>query len=230
MAVEARRGCGYRKVGGIYLVGGGVGMECCKLPILLTVCPCCGNGIKQSRGWQWIDPKPWIAGSCTEGGGRALICPLAGGAGTLGDKVGLLWIGTQFYPTPEHFVRESASMGISRRIKSVPRGFVVGESWVFLAHPKVRPYTEQVPASDSDPAVTETVQKWKAGVFRIFKPTALEIIITTSQSQDPDFMADLAKRKLTPVVVPDDDKDHQGSVYDSDDAEEPALELEGGAS
>ncbi len=30
-------------------------------------------------------------------------------------------------------------------------------------------------------------------------------------------MERLAKKNLTPVIVPDDDKDHQGSVHDKDD-------------
>jgi hypothetical protein len=67
MAIEAKRGCGYRKVGGTYLVSGGLGMPCCKMPILLKTCPCCGHGVKQSRGWTWIDPKEWLKGECTAG-------------------------------------------------------------------------------------------------------------------------------------------------------------------
>lgn len=54
MAIEARRGCGYRKVGGIYLVGGGIGVPCDRLPYPLTVCPCCSQGVKQGRGWTWV--------------------------------------------------------------------------------------------------------------------------------------------------------------------------------
>lgn len=35
MAVEARRGCGYRKAGGLYLVASGMGSPCHRLPIPL---------------------------------------------------------------------------------------------------------------------------------------------------------------------------------------------------
>ena len=81
MAVEARRGCGYRKVGGLYLMGGTGGMPCCKMPIPLHVCPTCHGGIKQTRGWSWIDPQPWIKGTCQDrlvGAGLKLQgCPLA---------------------------------------------------------------------------------------------------------------------------------------------------------
>lgn len=39
MAVETRRGCGYRKVGGIYLVCDGAGFRCDQLPVNLEVIP-----------------------------------------------------------------------------------------------------------------------------------------------------------------------------------------------
>jgi hypothetical protein len=53
--IEAARGCGYRKGGGMYLVSGGISQPCGLLPIPLDVCPCCNQGIKPARGWTWID-------------------------------------------------------------------------------------------------------------------------------------------------------------------------------
>lgn len=212
MAVEARRGCGYRKVNGIYLCSDGPGMACCKLPILLHVCPTCGGGIKQNRGWTWIDPRPWIAGKCAR---NALMCPLnpLHNPEALGDKVGLVWIGTRFYETPEHFLTEARNMGVSRRIKAVPRGFKLGEHWVFFAHPHVQRSIN-----------TETGEtEWLGGVFHVMRPTRIEKIVTQTMAQDAEAMAKLAKEGITPVVVPDDDKDHQGSVYDKDDDEEAVF-------
>src|SRR5262252_7875702 len=104
MAVETRRGCGHRKTGGLYLMGGKLSAPCCKLPIPLDVCPTCGAGVKQSRGWTWINPKPFLdAKVCTEIGfvKQRPLCPAAR-PGLLGDRVGLIWIGAQFYPTAEH--------------------------------------------------------------------------------------------------------------------------------
>src|SRR5207302_7622776 len=57
VAVEAKRGCGYRKIGGLYFVGGGRGVACDRLPIPLDICPTCGHGIKQTRGFTWVDRK-----------------------------------------------------------------------------------------------------------------------------------------------------------------------------
>src|SRR5215472_16509523 len=109
MAREARRACGYRKVGGLYLCASGDGLPCCKMPIILHVCPTCNGGIKQSRGWQWIDPRPWLKGQCN---GSVALCPAADPA-RLGERVGLIWIGAQFYPTPESFAAEANKMGVS---------------------------------------------------------------------------------------------------------------------
>ena len=57
MSVEARRGCGYRKVGGLYLVGPKLEAGCGRLP-LVHVCPVCQSGIKQTRGWVWKGVSP----------------------------------------------------------------------------------------------------------------------------------------------------------------------------
>jgi hypothetical protein len=121
MARESRRACGYRKVGGLYLCSGGLGAPCCKLPIPLQICPTCNGGIKQTRGFQWIDPAPWLRGACTDKD----LCPAANPE-TLGERVGLIWIGAQFYPTPASFMTEAEAMGVSRRITAVPRTFKFG--------------------------------------------------------------------------------------------------------
>jgi hypothetical protein len=207
MASEKRRACGFRKINGLYMCSDGLGAPCCKLPIILHICPTCNHGVKQTRGWQWIDPRPWLIGTCMEH--LDGICAAAS-PDLLGDRVGLLWIGEQFYPTPSSFQKEAAEMGVSRRIVTIPRGFKLGESWVFLAHPKVK---ETV-----DP-VTGNVE-WQGGVFRIFKPTRIEKIVTETQSKDEAEMAKLADAGITPVIVKDDDKDHMGSVFDKDEEDE----------
>jgi len=207
MAIEARRGCGYRKVGGIYLMGGKLGMPCCRFPIILDVCPCCGMGIRLTRTWTWVDPKPWLATPCEGNKMQQRLCPAAS-ADRLGDKVGLINIGAGFYGTPEAFMLEARNMGVSRRVQGLPRNFKLGETWVFLAHPKVK----------------QIDGEWKGGIFSLFKPTAIEQLFTQSgfAALDDKQRAKLEKQQITPVIVPDNDRDHQGSVYDR----EPELELE----
>ena len=205
MAIESRRGCGYRKVGGLYLAGAMTGAPCCLLPLPLVVCPCCGQGIKQGLGWQWIDPKPHLAAKrCNLVISR---CPMTR-PDAFGERVGLLWVGGQFYPTVESFMHEARTMGVSKRIRAVPRGFELGKSWVWLAHPKA--YL----ADDNTGAKAP-------GVFYVWRPTALEKIVTETMAKDTKAMEQLAKQGITPVVVPDNDKDHQGTVYDK--PAEPGL-------
>jgi hypothetical protein len=171
------------------------------LPILLQVCPTCNSGIKQTRGFQWIDAKPLLSGACTS----SRPCPAADPT-TLGDRVGLLWIGAKFYPTPTDFMAEAGTMGVSRRIVAVPRGFKLGETWVFFAHPRVKEIV--------DP--TTGKGEWIGGVFHIFRPTRIEKIVTETQANDEAAMTKLAEAGITAVIVPDDDRDHQGTVYDKD--------------
>jgi hypothetical protein len=224
MAVEARRGCGYRKVGGLYLVGSGGGIACDRLPIALEVCGCCGQGIKPTRGWTWVDIAGLVGGdhmitppynhNVSRIGAEPYpcschpACPLCHNVAKMG-KGGLLWIGAQFYPTIEHFEVEARALGISRRITTLPRGFELGKTWLLLAHTR---------------GIVKPTGELKAGyvpaIFRVWKPERIERIYTESQRDSEAVQADI-KRGITPVFVPDNDKDHQGSVYDKG-AEEAA--------
>ncbi len=243
MATEARRRCGYRKVGGLYLVASGGGFPCDRLPFPLCVCPVCSAGIKQTRGWTWIDVAGLLGGNhkisiahgepevtpcgCMDG-----LCPLCHNVKSVG-RAGLLWIGAQFYPTPANFQKEAAEMGMSRRITAIPRGFKVGETWVLFAHPKaivcdachtsglVKTSVEGVEASVECEKCSGS--GWLKGAFRLFRPERIEKIITKSQAT-PEALFELQDKGITPVIVPDDDPDHQGSVYDKPDAEEPEVE------
>ncbi len=209
MAIESKRGCGYRKVGGLYIMGGGVLRRCGRLPLPLKVCQACGGGIKQTRGWTWIDPSKLFAGiPCESRPHECIDCPL--GEITELSKAGLLWIGKSFYPTPRHFLQEANTMGVCRRIGAIPKGFELGKTWVFLAHPETMPGENE--AGDS---------VMIAGVFRTFQPDRIEKVITETQSKDGEEMEKLKKRGITPFIVPDGDKDHQGTVYDKSEAAQP---------
>src|SRR5215468_12521614 len=137
MAVEPRRGCGYRKVGGLYLVSGGGGVPCDRLPIRLDVCPVCSHGFKQTRGFTWVDLFGLTGGDHTLKS-KHVMNPTATGPADVpcgcfgltqigvGDcpvccpkrvgKAGLLWIGEKFYKTTRDFMAEGIAMGLSRRI------------------------------------------------------------------------------------------------------------------
>lgn len=185
-SVEGKRGCGYRKAGGLYLVSEGMGTYCGALPIELSVCPCCHHGIKPSRGWTWIDLSALAAvRGCQKEGGCGK-CPIADAKI---QQCGLLWIGEKFYATPTAFAREARNMGISRRIPAVPRGFVVGESWVALAHRK---------AIESEFKLEEK-PTYKAAIFHVFCPQAIEYIVKKGDSKEK--LEDMEKRGISLVKV-----------------------------
>jgi len=54
----------------------------------------------------------------------------------------LMWIGAQYYPTPNSFICEARAMGASKRLPSLPRGAVPGVTRIWLVHPKAIDGTE----------------------------------------------------------------------------------------
>lgn len=137
---ESARGCGFRKPGGLYLVGGGFNKPCGLLPHPLKVCPTCGSGIKPTRGWTWVDAESLFGdrecSNMTQNGPNACdACPVMKTI-AVDDRSGLLWIGGSYYESPGDFNREAAAMGISRRLSAVPKGFQPGKTIVLLAHRK----------------------------------------------------------------------------------------------
>ncbi len=124
MAIEVARGCGYRKVGGLYLVGGGASLHCDGMPYEIVNCPVCGSGIKFSRGFTWLDWDKYAghhvgtdsATQCT----CPPICPVCVPA-PIDQPYGLLWVGERFY-SPVEFIKEVLQMGVSRRIAAIPKG------------------------------------------------------------------------------------------------------------
>lgn len=175
---EAERGCGYRKKGGLYLRSDGIGQECGRLPIELTVCPCCNQGIKPARGFTWISGEIIKNSKCPGLDTECAACPMF----SVPEKVGLLWVGGKFYPTPESFTIEANKMGVSKRIAQVPKDLVLGETWVAIAHREVKFGEEKKP-----------------GIFRIFKPTRIEYVVRGNETMQE--LKALEKRGIEPVKV-----------------------------
>jgi len=195
--VDPVRGCGKRKPGGLYLVSGASSLSCCALPLQLTVCPCCGQGIKFFRGFGWIEPMALFQDiecrrelTTDEQLNRVVFnagfCILE----RLPDKMGLMWVGEKFYSVNE-FTKEAATVGISKRIAQIPREFEVGKTWIALAHRKAVPVYDLEKYGYS-PA-------YLPGVFMFFKPSRIEYIITGSETTE--FLEGLEKRGITLVNV-----------------------------
>ena len=202
MAVELARKCGYRKVGGLYLVAEGIGMSCDRLPIPLTACPTCGEEPRPNRGIAAFDPfgmwgQHWIEDQehdnvlCPED-----TCPVCRPSG----KQFLMWVGDEY--TSESFRAEAGSMGVSKRVHSVPKDLVLNESWVFLAKRKIIPGNGQTWL----PGEPEERRGYGSGVFHAFRPQRLEKIVTDQTSQEE--LDALEAQGIMPVAVPHDDPDH----------------------
>lgn len=201
VSYEPARGCGFRKPGGFYLVAPGPGTVCPKLPVPLVVCPSCGAGYRHTRGWTWIDPNVLVNPEPHGDPLHSAYCPLSK---PFEGKHGLLWIGQRFYARPEDFQKEAAERGISRRLRGVPNDFVLGKTWVFLAH-----VAAVIPRWDADD------QTFKPGIFSVFRPTAIEYVVRGDETDTE--LERLVKRGIEPIkVIPV----HDQGVLPIDQAEE----------
>lgn len=192
--IEEERGCGYRKVGGIYLVGELTDDNCCILPHPTPVCPTCQAGIKPARGWTWTHAGSLLQDatpSCSQKEDLYHPCPaIRMRFGTI-ESAGVIWVGETFYAAPEIFLREARAMGISRKIGAVPRGFEVGRTWVLLAHRHAVPQQLEI----GKPALFDP------GIFAIYCPTAIEVVVDERTAMNDEALDAYRKRGLTPVIV-----------------------------
>jgi hypothetical protein len=153
--------------------------------------------------------------------GCSAFCPLCKKVKEIG-KAGLIWVGERFYKTPDQFMSEGREMGFSRRVKSIPRGFKVGETWVMIAHPKTM--REPIPVEELDPdhrgeLFNGVEMRYVPAIFTLWRPTRVEKIVKES-GRDSEEVKEMIEKGITPVFVPDDDPDHAGTVYDKADEEE----------
>lgn len=200
VSTEQRRGCGYRKPAkdgvGVYLVGPSTGAPCGRLPFALHACPVCGGGIKASRGWNWIEPsklfpRPPAPPICLErvAGDPVLCeaCPL--GVGVPEGRHGLLWIGESFYKTPQEYMAEAHRMGVSRKIKTIPKGFELGTTVVYLAHRFAVPVGVD---ADGKPVC-------EPGIFSVFKPTGIDLVIA-DENDVPEKAVKMAEKHGARII------------------------------
>lgn len=197
MAIEAMRGCGYRKVGALYLCGEGLSMACDRLPYELDVCPVCGAGVKFTRGFTWID---WLKYAGEHGDQcRDILCPVCWPrADAFTQPYGLLWVGEAFY-SPESFIQEALQMGVSKRIAAIPKNLKLGKTWILFAHKKA------IQGFSDDPYPGTPVEL--PGVFHAFRPQRLELLLWQSEFTY-EKAVELEKKGITPILIPDGDIDH----------------------
>ena len=186
---DRERGCGWRQGGATYLVTSAeLWGACGRMPLALSVCGTCGHGIHQTRSWTWLtlpdalqEAEPRTCDHRTCAG-----CPLS--PAWAQRRVGLLWCGEKFYATPQDWIREAREQGVSRRISTVPNDFIVGETWVLMAHPKAIMGT-----NDAGEIV------YQPGIFQAFKPTAIEYVVKGDESAEE--LERKEKRGITLVQI-----------------------------
>ena len=218
MAIEAIRGCGYRKVGGFYLVGDFTFVPCDRLPVPLVCCPACGEGIRPIRSWREINPLKLFGlhDPCTDKHRpRCLICQPPD------DLAFIMTVGAKFYPTPGDWMQEAANQGVSKRLRSVPRKLKVGKTVIYMSHPRaivertepagvVQQALAVVNEAEGNPVAlvpVEVEETYKLGIFTAFIPQRVEELIWEKDAT-PERLKDMKKRGITPVIVPDGDLDH----------------------
>jgi len=231
MPIEPIRKCGYRKVGGIYVCGSGMAVPCDLLPLPITPCPTCHFTIPFTRGFLWIHRDYLSYRSeghyySKDGCKCSKFCPICyPHQNILQDEAMLMWVGSKFY-SPESFVKEAMEMGVSKRIAEIPKGLILGATWVLLAHSKVpfdvgregtKVYVNV--AEGSQPVIKEGVvvsernilknsePVYKPAIFYAFRPTKLEFLIWQSEAT-AKRLDELKTKGLTPVIVPDNMKEH----------------------
>jgi len=219
MAIEAKRGCGFRKVGGLYLVSDGIMAVCDRLPLEIGACPVCGEGLHVTRGTRAIQPRALWGDHqpCTESNPEycAVCRPPAGTHYLMG-------VGKRYYPTPADFIAEGIAQGVSKRISAIPTGFKAGESFIYLTHPiavEIKPAPDVVQmameiaagaAGDGyQPRLVDAplAPEYRPGVFAAFRCKRIEKLIWKSEATE-ETIKELVKRGITPVIIPDGDRDH----------------------
>ena len=213
MAVEERRGCGFRKVGGMYLCGEYIGSPCDRMPFPLITCPVCGQGIKVSRGFTQVNPyQLWgIHRDCKDHFRPCFLCD------PQDEPAYIMNVGQKYY-SPESFLDEAHHMGISKRIPFIPKGLELGKTVIYLAHPKACEVKEPAALQEAMAIVEEAQTKQpklleaertekKLGIFCAFIPKGVEKLVWESELTD-EKREQLEKRGITPVPIPDGDIDH----------------------
>jgi len=219
--VEAKRGCGYRQVGKLYLVGMGVPYSCDNMPYPLDECECCGYAPPFSRNLQWIKKTyiethfhdevvydgPYYDSDVNKEVVRHECkcrddCPICWPDSNNLKKYALMWVGEQHY-TPEAFVLEANKMGVCKAIPNIPKDLKLGETWVFLAHRKVKFYEG---FDECGLALSEPIEK--AGIFYGFIPQRVELLIWKSEASE-EKLEELKSKGITPIIVEDGDEAHK---------------------
>lgn len=214
---EARRGCGYRKIGGLYLVSDpGITLVCDGLPLELEPCDCCGFQPPFSRNlqrisWRYIhqaEHNHHIALKARGVAGEVCSCPpqcpICHPETQELKSHGLMQVGKKFY-TPRSFIKEAMNLGISKRIPDIPHWLILDETWILLAHDN----TPKVPLEKlkSNGLLEKEPETFRA-VFYAFKPKRIEMPVWKDEISEEEIEL-LMSRNITPVLLDETPKNRK---------------------
>lgn len=196
-AYEPIRGCGYRKVHGLYLVSPGMATACDRLPLPLTACECCGTIPRFNRSISRFNLSKYA------GMHEPCICsPYCSICRPFPDDppAFLMWVGKKYY-TMESFHREAVSMGVSKRIPFIPVEFQLGRSWILFAYQD---------ALETVTGISPRKVKKQDAIFLAVRPQRIEYLLWESEAT-PEELSRLIEQGITPIVIPNDGDAHKNS-------------------
>jgi hypothetical protein len=156
------------------------------------------------------------------------------------ERIGLLWIGERYYPTPADFTAEGSAMGISRRVSAIPRDFKIGETWIAFAHQKTIDHECETCAGHGNVHAVDGVDLESCqdcdgngrvvtpAIFGMFQPTAIEYVIRPDWVSDPEYikkLESLEKRGFTLINVNRITDGNQTRIPVDDDQFDPDYEV-----
>ena len=106
---------------------------------------------------------------------------------SLPESAGILWVKERAYPFASDFAREAYALSVSIRTPTWPNDFVLGQTWVFLAHTKS--------VCKQQPDLGFPV--YLPGVFYAFLPTSAEYVVKGGESRA--MLEKFRARGITPV-------------------------------
>lgn len=210
MSVEARRGCGFREVHKLYLVGGFVSVPCDRLPLPVQACPYCGAGIHFTRSMTKINPLIifGLHADCKDEHRPCFVCD------PTSKPAYVMIVGENSYPTPRDFMVEAEAQGVSKKIPFIPKDMKLGETVLYLAHNKACEVPDEPNVIREAEAIlgqarmVDTPKVKKAlGIFTAFIPQRVEMLFYESEITEK-LKAKMEKRGITIISVPNNDPDH----------------------
>lgn len=217
MATEPIRICGYRKVGGIYIIGPQPGEKCDRLPYPIHLYPVCNSGIKFSGGFQWIDWAHYAGNHNSNINNQGEVeccncspsCPVCNPSQKK-QPFGVFWVGQEY--SPESFTEEACRLGISKRIPKKPRNLKPGDI-ILLAHNDAGKGLD-IPNRLGIP--DDEVEEYNFGknspaIFLAFPVIRVEELIWQKDANE-DKLLKMERAGITPVIIPDAESDHDQDV------------------